>query len=196
MHYISVSEVLNTLYFSVKSSQYIIFQCLKFSIHYISAIAAKVIQTRTMDDQNSFVKVTVSKVLKRGKLHIHEFRDTNLWVKSNCVCPKLKKNREYFITGYEDIILNRLIYTPTSLVARWNTRMEAKVKVIHFPTTQANPDHYWPASETSCKWRFAGGPIVARDCMLAGLFIYDIYRLENKQICSQRTNATISKKTV
>ena len=103
------------------------------------------IQTRTMDDQNSFVKVTVSKVLKRGKLHIHEFRDTNLWVKSNCVCPKLKKNREYFITGYEDIILNRLIYTPTSLVARWNSRMEAKVKV-------ATLSHY------TCK----PGPLLAR----------------------------------
>ena len=139
-----------------------------------------------MDDQNSFVKVTVSKVLKRGKLHIHEFRDTNLWVKSNCVCPKLKKNREYFITGYEDIILNRLIYTPTSLVARWNSRMEAKVKVIHFPTTHANPDLYWPATETPFKWRFAGGTIMARDFMIAELFIYDIYRLESKQIYPHR----------
>ena len=28
-----------------------------------------------------------------------------------------------------------------------------------------------PASETPFKWRFAGGPIVARECLLAGLWI-------------------------
>ena len=30
--------------------------------------------------------------------------------------------------------------------------------------------HYRPASETPSGWRFAGGPIVARDGMLAGSF--------------------------
>ena len=28
--------------------------------------------------------------------------------------------------------------------------------------------HHWPTSETPFKWRFAGGPIVARESMLAG----------------------------
>ena len=31
-------------------------------------------------------------------------------------------------------------------------------------------DHYRPASETPFKWRFAGGPIVTRDCLLAGVW--------------------------
>ena len=31
--------------------------------------------------------------------------------------------------------------------------------------------HYGPTSETPYKWRFADGPIVARDCMLAGFWI-------------------------
>ena len=95
----------------------------------LSAIAAKVIKVRTLDEQHSFIQIKVIKVFKRGKLHIHDYRDTNLWVKSSCVCPKLKKNRKYFITGYEDVTLNRLVYTPTSLVARWNTRLESKLKV-------------------------------------------------------------------
>ena len=30
--------------------------------------------------------------------------------------------------------------------------------------------HYQPTSETPLKWRFAGGPILARDFMIAGMF--------------------------
>ena len=96
------------------------------------------INIRTLDEQHSFIQVTVTKVLKRGKLRIHERRDTNLWVKSNCVCPKLKKNREYLITGYEDVTLDRLMYTPTSLISRWNRRMESKVKVIYLRLSGAS----------------------------------------------------------
>ena len=99
------------------------------SLYFLAAIAAKVIKIRTLDEQHSFIQIKVIKVFKRGKLHIHDHRDTSLWVKSSCVCPELKKNRDYFITGYEDVTLNRLVYTPTSLVARWNTRLESKVKV-------------------------------------------------------------------
>ena len=96
---------------------------------FLPAIAAKVVKARTLDEQHSFIQIKVIKVFKKGKLHINVHRDTNLWVKSSCVCPALKKNREYFITGYEDVTLNRLVYTPTSLVARWNKRLESKVKV-------------------------------------------------------------------
>ena len=38
-------------------------------------------------------------------------------------------------------------------------------KHIHVYITAGN---YRPASETTFEWRFAGGPIVARDCILAG----------------------------
>ena len=30
--------------------------------------------------------------------------------------------------------------------------------------------HYRPISETPLEWRFTDGPIVAQDCLLAGLF--------------------------
>ena len=36
------------------------------------------------------------------------------------------------------------------------------------PSQHVNESHHGPASETPFKWRFAGGPIVVRDCMLAG----------------------------
>ena len=39
------------------------------------------------------------------------------------------------------------------------------------PRTQVKSGHYRPASGTPSGWRFAGGPIVARDRILAGLFL-------------------------
>ena len=57
---------------------------------------------------------------------------------------------------------------------------ENSVRVVHTLTTfifvflmrggriliQLLPDHQQPASETSFKWRFAGGPIMAKHLML------------------------------
>ena len=37
------------------------------------------------------------------------------------------------------------------------------------PSKHIQAGYYWPASETPFKWRFAGGPIVARNCMLVEL---------------------------
>ena len=39
----------------------------------------------------------------------------------------------------------------------------------HVPSKHLNVVHYRPASETPLEWCFAGGPIEARDCMLAML---------------------------
>ena len=36
------------------------------------------------------------------------------------------------------------------------------------PSIHLKADHNQPASETPFKWRFAGGLIVVRDCMLNG----------------------------
>ena len=36
------------------------------------------------------------------------------------------------------------------------------------PSKHVKSAHYRPASETPSKWRFAGGPIVARDLTLTG----------------------------
>ena len=36
------------------------------------------------------------------------------------------------------------------------------------PSKRLKSGHYQPVSETPCEWRFAAGPIVARDLMLAG----------------------------
>ena len=35
------------------------------------------------------------------------------------------------------------------------------------PSNHLIAGHHWPASETPFEWRFAGGPIVARHCLLA-----------------------------
>ena len=52
--------------------------------------------------------------------------------------------------------------------ADWGSLLYAKsplfydtyIKVQHYQ--QAVLGHYWPTSETPFKWRFAGGPMVAR----------------------------------
>ena len=38
----------------------------------------------------------------------------------------------------------------------------------YVPSKHVKLGHYRPASETPSKWRFAGGPILARDLMLTG----------------------------
>ena len=38
-----------------------------------------------------------------------------------------------------------------------------------YPSKQTKVGHFRPACETTLKWRFAGGPIAALDCILAGL---------------------------
>ena len=40
---------------------------------------------------------------------------------------------------------------------------------VKFVSKQAKLDHYGSVRETQSEWRFAGGPIVARDRKLAGL---------------------------
>ena len=48
-------------------------------------------------------------------------------------------------------------------------------KLFHFsvkkqsPSTHVKSDHYRPVSETPSGWRFASGPIVVGDGMLAGV---------------------------
>ena len=38
--------------------------------------------------------------------------------------------------------------------------------ILNHTRQQMLPGHYRPSSETPFKWRFAGGPIVTRECML------------------------------
>ena len=41
--------------------------------------------------------------------------------------------------------------------------------------------NYWPTSEKPSGWRFAGGPIVACDGMLAGFVSVDAYIEQDEQ---------------
>ena len=42
--------------------------------------------------------------------------------------------------------------------------------LYYMPSKHVKSEHYRPASETPFDWRFAGGPIVALDLMLAGVY--------------------------
>ena len=42
--------------------------------------------------------------------------------------------------------------------------------------------HHQPASETPFEWRFAGGPIVTRDSMLAGSYVVVILGVKFRYI--------------
>ena len=43
--------------------------------------------------------------------------------------------------------------------------------VVRLPMKHLKAVHHWPASETPFEWRFACGPMVARHCVLSGLFL-------------------------
>ena len=46
--------------------------------------------------------------------------------------------------------------------------------IIKYHSKNVKAGHYRPASETPSEWRFADGPIVTRDWMLAGVLAHAI----------------------
>ena len=98
-------------------------------ILYSPAIGILVRRITAIDDTHRIIRVAINHILDRGKVYIQDGRDFDLWTNSSCVCPVLKLNREYLVIGKEDVLYNRLMYTSDSLVTRWNTKWEVKVKV-------------------------------------------------------------------
>lgn len=95
----------------------------------ISAIGCLVRGINTIDENNTVIRVTVDKILQRGKVHLQERREIDLWTYSDCVCPSLRVNRQYMIIGKEEVLLNRLTFDDSSLVTRWKAKWEKKFKV-------------------------------------------------------------------
>lgn len=91
------------------------------------AIAGLVKHMTYITENVSVIRVQVKKIFKRGSVHLQEDRDVDLWTGSNCICPVLKPNKEYLIISRENMLLHRLMYNETSLVARWNKKWEAKL---------------------------------------------------------------------
>lgn len=92
------------------------------------AIGCKISRITHLDKNTTVVSVTVDKILKRGKVHLQERRDVDLWGNSDCLCPSLKPHKEYLIIGREDVLLNRLKLSHDSLVTRWKRKWETKFK--------------------------------------------------------------------
>ncbi|KAL4224485.1 Secreted frizzled-related protein 4 [Mactra antiquata] len=96
--------------------------------NYNYAIGCVVRQITHMDENTTVIRVTVNTILQRGKVHLRERRDIDLWVDSECVCPALKLNKQYLIIGEEDVLMNKLKYNENSLVSRWKQKWEKKFK--------------------------------------------------------------------
>ena len=58
-------------------------------------------------------------------------------------------------------------------------------KVGKLPSNHIKSDHHQPTSETPFKWRFAGGPIVARHCMLTGKGPYNSHSTRLMRVFSE-----------
>ncbi|XP_060577338.1 secreted frizzled-related protein 3-like isoform X1 [Ruditapes philippinarum] len=95
---------------------------------YDFAIGCMVKRITTIDENNTVILVVVDKILQRGKVHLQERREIDLWADSQCVCPALKVNRQYLIIGEEEVLLNRLKFSDHSLVTRWKQKWEKKFK--------------------------------------------------------------------
>lgn len=95
---------------------------------YDYAIGCLVRSVTVIDENNTVVRVTVDKILRRGKVHLQERREMDLWTYSDCVCPSLRVNRQYLIIGQEEVLLNRLKFDDNSLVTRWKQKWEKKFK--------------------------------------------------------------------
>ena len=83
-------------------------------------------------------------------------------------CPELKRcNLEH----YGRIGLNNTEETaPQAFFTPISARV-AFVLIIQTSQKRVEAGHDRPASETPFKWRFAGGPIVARDCILTEICV-------------------------
>ena len=95
----------------------------------------------------------------------------------------------YQVTHYDDMFSVRRVSTkggsvwPISILASKDSEQITKKQAdlcltrLHtmmtcsqcVPSKYLKSDHHRPVRETPSEWRFAGGPIVARDWMLAGL---------------------------
>lgn len=95
---------------------------------YDYAIGAIVKRVTRINDNSTVIRVKVNNILLRGKVHLQENREIDLWTFSECVCPPLKINREYLIIGNEEVLFNRLKLNKDSLVSRWSRKWEAKFK--------------------------------------------------------------------
>lgn len=95
--------------------------------NYDFALGCTVKRITPIDANTTVVRVLVDKILQRGKVHLQENREMDIWADSDCVCP-LKENRQYLIIGKEEVLLNRLRFGHVSLVSRWKRKWETKFK--------------------------------------------------------------------
>ncbi|KAL3842351.1 hypothetical protein ACJMK2_020377 [Sinanodonta woodiana] len=93
---------------------------------YDYAIAVRLEFIRNINGENSISKAIVLKVLKSRKVQIFDHTEVELWTNSSCVCPQLSSGREYFLIGYEDQASNKLLFTESTLVSRWDKKLEKK----------------------------------------------------------------------
>ena len=98
-------------------------------IFYVAVIRGRVETQGIINNVNTVSRVKVKAVYKHGVVPILQNATVDLWTNSTCVCPKLVKNREYLLIGYEDPAAKRLLFLDTSLAAKWKTKWDKRLKV-------------------------------------------------------------------
>ncbi|XP_006825063.1 secreted frizzled-related protein 3-like [Saccoglossus kowalevskii] len=83
-----------------------------------------VVQSFRAERQNNMVETTVNveSVIKQPPNLEIPTGEVHLWTNASCVCPELKENEEYMISGHVDSDNNRLLFLPSSLMESWKNK--------------------------------------------------------------------------
>ncbi|XP_046552405.1 secreted frizzled-related protein 3-like [Haliotis rubra] len=94
--------------------------------HYDYAIRARVVRKKLNSGGQMKVRVQVTNVIRCGKVGLTS--EVDLWTNSSCLCPSVKRGREYLILGHEDKRLNRLLILPNTIAAKWKDKWVKKIQ--------------------------------------------------------------------
>ena len=71
-------------------------------------------------------------MLFRGKVKVSSSNTTTLLVTSDCLCPRLRKGRDYLVLGHDDLQTGSLTLSDSSIATRWKHQLARTVKVGQF----------------------------------------------------------------
>ncbi|XP_068212348.1 LOW QUALITY PROTEIN: secreted frizzled-related protein 3-like [Palaemon carinicauda] len=83
--------------------------------------------------------MTVSEVVRAGRVIVIVGKDTYLWTNRSCECPPLTPEQDYIILGWEDFANSRLLYLDGSVAVPYRRRYVRKIKLWEGPIPTTTP---------------------------------------------------------
>jgi len=96
--------------------------------NYDFALRGRVMTRHKLSDSQLQVTLNVSQVLFRGKVKVSSSNTTTLLVTSDCLCPRLRKGRDYLVLGHDDLQTGSLTLSDSSIATRWKHQLARTVK--------------------------------------------------------------------